>query len=49
MATFREKTNRERFEKHLKRLEEWINLNEKVMTNIRMKLFNKLMYACHVC
>jgi len=42
-ATFREKTNKERFEKHLKRLQEWTELNERVTTNICMKLYKKLM------
>ena len=42
-TTFREKTNKDCFEKHLKRVQEWADLNEWVTTNIHMKLFKKLM------
>ncbi|KAM6488881.1 hypothetical protein JOM56_015658 [Amanita muscaria] len=42
-TSFREKNNIERFEKHSKRLEEWMKLNKQVTTNIRTKLYKKLM------
>jgi hypothetical protein len=42
-GTFREKTNKERFEKHLKRFQEWTELNDRMTTNIHMKLYKKLM------
>ncbi|KAM6494015.1 hypothetical protein JOM56_010376 [Amanita muscaria] len=42
-TSFREKNNIEQFEKHSQRIEEWNKLNKQVTTNIRMKLFKKLM------
>jgi hypothetical protein len=46
-TSFREKNNSDKYEKHVCRINEWVSLNERVTTNIRARLYHKLM--CIFC